>query len=219
MAAAAAEAAPTEVFVKAAVGHPDKFGDCPFSHRVVLTLAEKKVPYDMKLIDVSNKPQWFLDINPEGKVPVIKDEGKFVADSDVITQLLEEKYPEPCLKTPEDKASAGARIFPNFAAFLKSKDPNDGTEAALLAELKSLDEHLKSNKPFIAGEAVTAADLALAPKLHHLTVALGHYKKWSIPEDLTNVLSYVEAVHSLESFKKTKPADEFIIAGWAKFFV
>lgn len=48
----------------------------------------------------------FLDINPEGKVPVIKDEGKFVADSDVITQLLEEKYPEPCLKTPEDKASA-----------------------------------------------------------------------------------------------------------------
>lgn len=47
----------------------------------------------------------FLEVNPEGKVPVIKDEGKWVADSDVITQLLEEKFPEPSLKTPEDKAS------------------------------------------------------------------------------------------------------------------
>lgn len=47
----------------------------------------------------------FLDANPEGKVPVIKNEGKFVADSDVITQILEEKFPEPSLKTPEDKAS------------------------------------------------------------------------------------------------------------------
>lgn len=46
----------------------------------------------------------FLKINPEGKVPVIKDEGKWVADSDVITKILEEKYPEPSLKTPEDKA-------------------------------------------------------------------------------------------------------------------
>lgn len=47
----------------------------------------------------------FLDANPEGKVPVIKDGGKFVADSDVIAELLEEKFPEPSLKTPEDKSN------------------------------------------------------------------------------------------------------------------
>ncbi len=46
-----------------------------------------------------------MDANPEGKVPVIKDEGKFVADSDVIAQLLEEKFPEPSLKTPEGKVN------------------------------------------------------------------------------------------------------------------
>jgi len=28
---------------------------------------------------------------------------------------------------------------------LKSKDPNDGTEEALLNELRALDEHLKAN--------------------------------------------------------------------------
>lgn len=46
-----------------------------------------------------------MEANPAGKVPVIKDGDKWVADSDVITQLLEEKYPEPSLKTPEDKKS------------------------------------------------------------------------------------------------------------------
>ena len=47
-------------------------------------------------------------------------------------------------------------------------------------------------KPFIAGEKVTAADLALAPKLYHLKIALSHYKKWSVPEELTNLRSYIE---------------------------
>lgn len=56
-----------------------------------------------------------------------------------------------------------------------------------------------SQKPFIAGEKVTAVDLALAPKLYHLKIALAHYKNWSIPEDLTNVLSYIE-VCSTTSF-------------------
>lgn len=39
----------------------------------------------------------------------------------------------------------GSKIFGSFVTFLKSKDPNDGTEQALLAELSALDEHLKAN--------------------------------------------------------------------------
>jgi len=215
---ATSNVAPVEVFVKAAVGHPDQLGDCPFSQRVLLTLEEKAIPYDAKYIDVSNKPQWFLEVNPAGKVPVIKDGEKYVADSDVITQLLEEKYPEPSLKTPEDKASVGAKIFSTFTAFLKSKDSSDGTEEALLTELKALDEHLKSNKPFIAGEKVTGVDLALTPKLYHLTVSLPYYKKWTIPQEFTSLLSYIEAMFSRDSFKKTAAGEAVVLAGWAKYF-
>jgi len=39
----------------------------------------------------------------------------------------------------------GGKVFPTFVAFLKSKDASDGTEEALLTELKALDEHLKSH--------------------------------------------------------------------------
>ncbi|XVF75422.1 hypothetical protein PTKIN_Ptkin13bG0187400 [Pterospermum kingtungense] len=204
-----------EICVKAASGAPDVLGDCPFCQRVVLTLEEKKVPYKLHLVNLSEKPQWFLEISPEGKVPVVKFDDKWVPDSDVIVGILEEKYPEPSLKTPPEFASVGSKIFGTFIPFLKSNDANDASEQALLNELKELDEHLKGKGPFIAGEKITAVDLALAPKLYHLEIALGHFKKWTIPEDLTYVHNYMKLIFSWESFLKTQPAKEYVIAGWA----
>ncbi|CAG7893585.1 unnamed protein product [Brassica rapa] len=205
-----------EICVKGAVGAPDVLGDCPFSQRVLLTLEEKKLPYKIHLANVSGKPQWFLDISPEGKVPVMKLDGKWVADSDVIVGILEEKYPEPSLKTPPEFASVGSKIFGSFVTFLTSKDPNDGSDKALVNELEALENHLKTCPgPFVAGEKLTAVDLSLAPKLYHLEMALGHYKKWSVPESLTNIRSYANALFSRESFEKTKAKKEFVVAGWA----
>lgn len=208
----ASTAAPVEVLVKAAVGHPDQLGDCPFSQRVLLTLEEKGLPYQAKYIDMSNKPAWFLEANPEGKVPVIKDDGKWVADSDVITELLEKKFPEPSLAAPP--APVGGKLFPAFVQFLVSKDPSDGKEQALVAELTSLDSYLKENGQYLNGEKISASDLALAPKLYHLKIALGHYKNWSIPADLSSLNSYVEAVFSRESFVKTKATEAVVVKGW-----
>ncbi|KAL1189400.1 Glutathione S-transferase DHAR2 [Cardamine amara subsp. amara] len=205
-----------DICVKVAVGAPDVLGDCPFSQRVLLTLEEKKLPYKIHLINVTDKPQWFLDISPEGKVPVMKLDGKWVTDSDVIVGILEEKFPDPSLKTPPEFASVGSKLFGAFVTFLKSKDANDGSEKALVDELEALDNHLKSHSgPFVAGEKVTAVDLSLAPKLYHLEIVLGHYKTWSVPESLTNVRNYAKALWSRESFEKTKATKEIVVAGWA----
>ncbi|KAM7492093.1 hypothetical protein LguiA_035014 [Lonicera macranthoides] len=205
-----------EVCVKAATGAPDAVGDCPFCQRVLLTLEEKNVPYKLNLINLDNKPKWYLEAIPEGKVPAIKFEEKWIPDSDVIVGLIEQTYPTPPLSTPSEFASVGSKIFPSFVKFLKSKDPSDGSEQALLDELKTLDEHLKAHGPYIGGEKITAADLSLAPKLFHLKVALGHFKGWTIPESFSNVHKYVELLFSRESFQKTKPAkEEYVIAGWA----
>ncbi|CAN1174069.1 Glutathione S-transferase DHAR2 [Linum perenne] len=204
-----------EIAVKAATGAPDLQGDCPFCQRVQLTLEEKKVPYKLHLVNLSDKPQWFLDISPEGKVPVVKFDEKWVADSDVIVGIIEEKYPEPSLVTPDEFASVGSKIFMSFINFLKSKDSSDGTEQALVEQLKALDDHLKAHGPFIAGEKITGVDLSLAPKLYHLETTLGHFKKWTIPEDLTHVHSYLKTLFGRESFEKTKPEKDHVIAGWA----
>ncbi|KAK2441870.1 Glutathione S-transferase dhar3, chloroplastic [Trifolium repens] len=205
---------PFEVAVKASLTTPNKLGDCPFTQRVLLTLEEKHLPYEQKLVDLRNKPEWFLEISPEGKVPVIKFDGKWVADSDVITQILEEKYPSPPLVTPPEKATVGSKIFSTFIGFLKSKDPNDGTEQALLDELSSFNDYLKENGPFINGKDISAADLSLGPKLYHLEIALGHFKKWKIPDSLTFLKSYLKDIFSRESFINTRAQPEDVIEGW-----
>lgn len=205
-----------EICVKAAVGAPHVLGDCPFCQRTLLTLEEKDVSYKMHLIDFSNKPQWLLDANPEGKVPVIKfgEDGKWIADSDVIVGLLEERYPVPSLAIPPQFSSVGSNIFSTFFKFLKSKDASDGSEQALVDELKVFDEHLKAHGPYVNGENICAVGLSLAPKLYHMEVALGHFKGWTTPETFTNLLNYMKLLFSRKSFEKTKAAEEYIIAGW-----
>ncbi|XP_051116172.1 glutathione S-transferase DHAR1, mitochondrial-like [Andrographis paniculata] len=204
-----------EVCVKAAAGAPEILGDCPFCQRVLLTLEEKNVAYKTHLINLSEKPQWFVEVNPEGKVPVIKFDDKWIADSDVIVGIIEEKYPNPPLSAPSEVSSVGSKIFPSFVTFLKSKDPADGSEQALLVELKALDEHLKAKGPYVNGANICAVDLSLAPKLYHLVVALGHFKGWKIPESLTHVHNYTKLLFSRESFQKTKAEEKFVVAGWA----
>ncbi|KAK6927848.1 Glutathione S-transferase, N-terminal, partial [Dillenia turbinata] len=203
---------PLEICVKASVTTPNKLG--PFTQRVLLTLEEKHLPYDMKLVDFRNKPEWFLNVSPEGKVPVIKLDEKWIADSDVITQALEEKYPDPPLATPPEKATVGSKIFSTFIGFLKSKDSSDGSEQALLNELSSFNDYIKDNGPLINGKEVSAADLSLGPKLYHLEIALGHYKKWSVPDSLPYVKSYMKTIFSLDSFVKTRALPEDVIEGW-----
>ncbi|KAL6959580.1 putative glutathione S-transferase dhar2, chloroplastic [Sarracenia purpurea var. burkii] len=205
---------PFEVCVKASLTTPNKLGDCPFTHRVLLTLEEKHLPYDVKLIDLAKKPEWFLKVSPEGKVPVIKIDEKWIADSDVITQVLEEKFPNPPLKTPPEKASVGSKIFSTFIGFLKSQDPNDGTEQALLNELTAFNDYLKENGPFVNGKEVSAADLSLGPKLYHLEIALEHYKNWSVPDSLPYLKSYTKTIFSMDSFVKTQPLPEDVVEGW-----
>ncbi|GFP92642.1 glutathione s-transferase dhar3 chloroplastic [Phtheirospermum japonicum] len=205
---------PLEVCAKESATTPNKLGDCPFTQRVLLTLEEKHLPYDLKLVDLRNKPEWFLNISPEGKVPLIKLDEKWIPDSDVIVQTLEEKFPEPSLATPPEKASVGSKIFSTFIGFLKSKDSSDGTEEALLNELGAFNNYLEDNGPFINGKVISAADLSLAPKLYHLEVALGHYKEWSIPSSLTYVNSYMKIVFSMVSFVKTRAQPQDVIEGW-----
>ncbi|XP_070671296.1 uncharacterized protein [Malus domestica] len=57
----------------------------------------------------------FTEVNPEGKVPVVKFDDKWVADFDVIVRIIEENYPEPSLKIPSKFASVLFLLLENGA--------------------------------------------------------------------------------------------------------
>ena len=95
---------------------------CPFVQRSIITLLEKGVGYEIEHIDLSNKPQWFLDISPFGKVPVLKvgdGEGDetVLFESAVINEYIDE-VTEGSLLPADALKKAHARAWIEFASAL-----------------------------------------------------------------------------------------------------
>ena len=62
---------------------------------MLLALAEKDIPVTKHRVNLGvfeNYSEWFMKINPKGKVPVLIDEGKIIPDSSDIIQYLDDTY-------------------------------------------------------------------------------------------------------------------------------
>ncbi len=69
---------------------------CPFSRKIRLLLAEKKLPFELAMVKPWEPNPSFLPLNPEGLPPVLTDDdGKHIANSYPIAEYLEEVYFEP----------------------------------------------------------------------------------------------------------------------------
>jgi hypothetical protein len=63
----------------------------------------------------------------------------------------------------------GSKIFSCFVTFLKSKDPNDGSEKALLNELQALEEHLKAH---VSGKGIGISHITHASTIIYISCIL-----------------------------------------------
>jgi glutathione S-transferase len=70
----------------------------PYSRKVRLVLAEKRLPFELRLEKVWDRRPEYLEINPAGTVPtLIEDNGLAIPDSAVICEYLDEAYPDTAL--------------------------------------------------------------------------------------------------------------------------
>jgi glutathione S-transferase len=112
---------------------------CPYCARVRIALAEKGIEHDVVQVDLSDRPQWLLELNPpSGRVPVLDE----LPESEVIMELLEELHPEPALlpSDPGERAKARLQVHrfdsnlgDDYYAYRRG-DPND-----LLGKLEALE--------------------------------------------------------------------------------
>ncbi|MFP5076175.1 glutathione S-transferase family protein [Rhizobium sp. YIM 134829] len=149
----------------------------PNSVKVLIALEEMGLPYTLKPVNVRNgeqKTETFLALNPNGKVPVLVDDGFVLTESAAILVHLAERSGKLLPKDGVGRARVFEQLFfhasalsPAFgnAGFFKrsSPEPQPITEARFTTEaeriLGLLDAKLGA-QPFIAGEDFTIADIA-----------------------------------------------------------
>jgi len=63
---------------------------CPYTQRAAIQLAEKGLDFRRTYIDLANKPDWFLELSPLGKVPVLRVGDAAVFETAAICEYIEE---------------------------------------------------------------------------------------------------------------------------------
>lgn len=70
----------------------------PYCRKVRLMLAEKRLPFELRLEKVWEQRPDYLELNPAGQVPTLLEEnGLAVPDSGAICEYLDEAYPDTSL--------------------------------------------------------------------------------------------------------------------------
>ena len=140
---------------------------CPFCARVRIVLAEKDIPYEPVVIDLSDRPAWIYEKNPSGKVPVLEDNGWVLPESAVIAEYLEERFPEPALLPLDPAERAVARLlvfrFDDFSdPYYALRRGGDGAAEVFAAELAHIDA-LLGRMSFLTGRDYGLADIDYVP--------------------------------------------------------
>ena len=144
---------------------------CPFVQRSVITLLEKKVDFDIRYIDLAKPPQWFLDISPFGKVPVLRVGDESLFESAVICEYLDEVNP-PSMHPSDPLKKAINKSWIEFASELLmaqyrySTAATEGKFQQCLNELQQRVAQLEAKLgagPFLNGDKFCLIDAAFAP--------------------------------------------------------
>ncbi len=173
----------------------------PFSRKVRLVLAEKRLPFELKIEKIWERRPAYLDFNPAGTVPTLLEENGFaIPDSAVICEYLEEAYPDiPLLGrslaervevrrlTAWFDGKFNAEVTRNLYGekVLKRLTGRGNPDAqAMRLGFAGLRHHLQyigwlaETRKWLAGSAISLADLAAAA--HLSTLDFGGDIDWSI---------------------------------------
>lgn len=192
----------------------------PFVRKVRVFLAEKGVDYTLENVNIFPAPDWFADISPLKRIPVLKDEDNDVtlADSSAICGYLEKLHPEPALY-PSAAADYGKALWfeeygdsemaghigmgtfrPMVVSRLMGKEPDTETAQKTVEEklpryFAYLNEQV-AGKEFLAGGMFSIADISVATGFVNFAHAGFRPDEKAYPE----LIAYLARIHGRESF-------------------
>jgi RNA polymerase-associated protein len=178
---------------------------CPFSQRCRFVLFEKGMDFEIKDVDLFNKPEDINVMNPYGQVPILVERDLVLYESNIINEYIDERFPHPQLMPADPVMRARARLFLfNFERELfihvqtienSNKQPAiDKAKIVIRDRLTQLAPILLKNK-YMLGDDFSMLDVAIAPLLWRLD----HYGI-DLPKSAAPLMKYAERIFSRPAY-------------------
>jgi glutathione S-transferase len=204
---------------------------CPYAQRTRMALIEKGLDFTLTEVDLYNKPDWFKQLSPYGKVPLLRHNGEIVYESRIINEYLEDAFPQRPLLPRAPMPKAKARIWIDYCdSYLMPalhKIIADRKDAAKQVEnRKAVAEKFQFMEteglrklgpgPYWLGADVSLVDLQFMPFIERLPC---YEALWgaAIPGDCTRLKQWIAVMQGRDSHKKTVSTFEFHMARYRKY--
>ncbi|TAL83701.1 MAG: glutathione S-transferase [Candidimonas sp.] len=180
---------------------------CPFSQRCRFVLFEKGMDFEIRDIDLYNKPEDIAVMNPYGQVPILVERDLILYESSIINEYIDERFPHPQLMPADPVMRARTRLFLyNFekelfvhVSALENRAQTDSKTLDIARHnirdrLAQLAPMLLKNK-YMLGEEFSMLDVAVAPLLWRLD----HYGI-ELPKNAAPIQKYAERIFSRPAY-------------------
>ena len=171
-------------------------------------LFEKGMDFEIRDVDLFNKPEDISVMNPYGQVPILVERDLILYESNIINEYIDERFPHPQLMPGDPVERARVRLFLlNFEKELFThvhtleERATKGNEKALEKARSQIRDRLTQMAPvflknkFILGENFSMLDVAIAPLLWRLD-----YYGIDLSKNAAPLLKYAERIFSRPAY-------------------
>lgn len=204
----------------------------PYSWRALLALEYKALPYTSHLVQFAkqeHKSEFMLQMNPRGRVPVLKDDDYVVYESLGIMHYLDRKYPErPIFGRTAQDAGTIARVISEYQSYVEDQimkiiyailfqgveERMDEVARAMhivSGEARNIDKRLARSE-WLVGDSFSAADIVVFPGIKMLMRALDRREAKElrarllpIEANFPAIAQWMKRIESLPGYERTVP--------------
>ena len=203
---------------------------CPYAQRTQIALLEKQLDYELIEVDLYDRPSWWADLSPYGKVPLLKHGNAVVYESAIINEYLEDYFIDVPLLPADAFGRAKARIWMAYcdshfmpACHKLIEDRHDDSQQS--ENRKKLSDVFLfmergicelSDGPYWMGEQFTLVDVQYAPFFERFRCyeTLWH-AQW--PRECTRLRVWFDQVRNRDSHIRTRHGHDYHMQRYRKY--
>ncbi|MBK8569578.1 MAG: glutathione S-transferase N-terminal domain-containing protein [Nitrosomonadales bacterium] len=187
----------------------------PFSQRCRIVLYEKGMDFQIIDVDVFNKPEDLVIMNPYNMVPVLVERDLVLYESNIINEYIDERFPHPQLMPADPVMRARARLFLHrfesemfchIGALESGVQKTADKARQLVRDSLTQIAPVFAKQKFMLNDEYSMLDVAIAPLLWRL-----EYYDIQLTKEAAPLMKYAERLFSRPAYIEAMAAAEKVM--------